>query len=125
MMREQGYFAERRAELGQLNARIFRAARIVVDTGLHIGDLGVDEAVAYMETNAGLPEPVARAEVSRYCAWPTQAPSYLTGSLEIERIRAALPRRGTRQPSLLPRRHRRHGLPAARPRRARRFWRRS
>ena len=41
-----------------------------------------------MQTNAGLPEPVARAEVSRYCAWPTQAPSYLTGSLEIERIRA-------------------------------------
>jgi uncharacterized protein (DUF885 family) len=88
MMREQDYFADQRAELGQLNARIFRAARIVVDTGLHIGDLGVEEAVAYMETNAGLPEPVARAEVSRYCAWPTQAPSYLTGSLEIERIRA-------------------------------------
>ena len=40
-----------------------------------------------MEANAGLPEPIARAEVSRYCAWPTQAPSYLTGSLEIERIR--------------------------------------
>ncbi len=87
MMREQGYFADPRAELGQLNARIFRAARIVVDTGLHIGDLGVDEAVAFMEANAGLPEPIARAEVSRYCAWPTQAPSYLTGSLEIERIR--------------------------------------
>jgi uncharacterized protein (DUF885 family) len=94
MMREQGYFADRRAELGQLNARIFRAARIVVDTGLHIGDLGVEEAVAYMETNAGLPEPVARAEVSRYCAWPTQAPSYLTGSLEIERIRAEYLARG-------------------------------
>jgi len=88
MMREQGYFADRRAELGHLNARIFRAARIVVDTGLHIGDLGVDDAVAFMETNAGLPEPVARAEVSRYCAWPTQAASYLTGSLEIERIRS-------------------------------------
>ncbi len=88
MMREQGYFADRRAELGHLNARSFRAARMVVDTGLHIGDLGVDEAVAFLEKNAGLPEPVARAEVSRYCAWPTQAPSYLTGSLEIERIRA-------------------------------------
>ena len=87
MMREQGYFADPRDELGQLNARVFRAARIVVDTGLHLGDLSVDEAVAFMETHAGLPEPVARAEVSRYCAWPTQASSYLTGSLEIERIR--------------------------------------
>ena len=88
MMREEGYFADAAAELGHLNARIFRAARVVVDAGLHIGDLGVDEAVAFLETNAGLPEPVARAEVGRYCAWPTQAAAYLTGSLEIERIRA-------------------------------------
>ena len=88
MMREQGYFPGAAAELGQLNSRIFRAARVVVDTGLHSGDTGVDEAVAFLQARAGLPEPVARAEVSRYCAWPTQAPSYLTGSLEIARIRA-------------------------------------
>jgi uncharacterized protein (DUF885 family) len=47
----------------------------------------VDEAVAFMSTKATLTEPTARAEVGRYCAWPTQASSYLTGSLEIERIR--------------------------------------
>jgi uncharacterized protein (DUF885 family) len=87
MMREQGFFTDARQELAHLDARIFRAARIVVDTSLHMGDMDVDEAVAFMTTRASLTEPVARAEVGRYCQWPTQASSYLTGSLEIERIR--------------------------------------
>jgi uncharacterized protein (DUF885 family) len=87
MMSEQGFFEDPRAELCYLDARIFRAARIIVDTGLHIGDLDFEGAVEIMRTRASLPEPVARAEVTRYCTWPTQAPSYLTGSLEIERIR--------------------------------------
>jgi uncharacterized protein (DUF885 family) len=89
LMREHGFFADRRHELCHLDARIFRAARIVVDTSLHIGDMAFEEAVEYMRTRASLSAPTARAEVGRYCAWPTQAASYLTGSLEIERIRAA------------------------------------
>jgi uncharacterized protein (DUF885 family) len=68
--------------------RIFRAARIIVDTALHCGDMDFDEAVTFMQTSASLSEPNARAEVIRYLAWPTQAASYLTGCLEIERIRA-------------------------------------
>lgn len=87
MMREQHFFDDPKAELCHLDARIFRAARIIVDTGLHIGDLDVEGAVRIMTTKASLPEPVARAEVGRYCNWPTQAPSYLTGSLEIEGLR--------------------------------------
>jgi uncharacterized protein (DUF885 family) len=87
VMREHGYFADPRDELLHLNARIFRAARIVVDTALHSGDMTVDEAIGHMQRRAGLTEPVARAEVHRYCAWPTQAASYLTGCLEIERLR--------------------------------------
>jgi uncharacterized protein (DUF885 family) len=87
MMREEGFFTDPRQELCHLDARIFRAARIVVDTSLHIGDMTVDEAVTFMSTKATLTEPTARAEVGRYCAWPTQASSYLTGALEIERIR--------------------------------------
>lgn len=88
VMREAGFFAEPAHDLCHLDARIFRAARIVVDTSLHIGDMGVDEAVEFMRTRASLSEPTARAEVGRYCTWPTQASSYLTGSLEIERIRS-------------------------------------
>jgi uncharacterized protein (DUF885 family) len=88
VMREQGFFSDLGAELAHLDARIFRAARIVVDTGLHMGDLSFEEAVEFMRTRASLTEPTARAEVGRYCSWPTQAAAYLTGALEIERIRA-------------------------------------
>lgn len=87
LMREQGFFTDPRHELCQLDARIFRAARIVVDTSLHTGDMTFEEAVTFMSTKASLSEPTARAEVGRYCSWPTQAASYLTGALEIDRIR--------------------------------------
>ena len=86
MMRSQGFFEDPRDELCHLDARIFRAARIVVDTSLHTGEMSFDEAVEHMTTKASLTEPTARAEVARYCAWPTQAASYLTGCLEIERL---------------------------------------
>jgi uncharacterized protein (DUF885 family) len=49
--------------------------------------MSFDEAVDFMRTKANLPEPTAHAEVARYCAWPTQASAYLTGCLEILRIR--------------------------------------
>jgi uncharacterized protein (DUF885 family) len=86
-MREQGFFEEPLQELFHLNATRFRAARIVVDTSLHLGEMTEDEAVRYMMAKAAMPEPTARAEVGRYCAWPTQASAYLTGCLEILRIR--------------------------------------
>ncbi len=86
MMRDQGFFTEPAHQLGQLEARLFRAARIVVDTSLHLGEMTVDEACEHMTTHTALPPDTARAEVVRYCAWPTQAPSYLTGALEIGRM---------------------------------------
>jgi uncharacterized protein (DUF885 family) len=87
LMREQGFFTDPRQEMSQYEATLFRAARIIVDTSLHVGDMSFDEAVDFMRTKANLPEPTARAEVARYCAWPTQASAYLTGCLEIVRIR--------------------------------------
>ncbi|MFN2613802.1 MAG: DUF885 domain-containing protein [Actinomycetota bacterium] len=87
MMREEGFFEQPSHELCQVDARIFRAARIIVDTSLHIGDMTFEGAVKFMMEKSSLSEPTARAEVGRYCSWPTQASSYLTGSLEIERIR--------------------------------------
>jgi uncharacterized protein (DUF885 family) len=89
MMREQGFFTDLRHEMYQYEATIFRAARIVVDTSLHLGEMTWDEAVRFMVEHTALTEPTARAEVTRYCAWPTQASSYLTGCLEIVRIREA------------------------------------
>ena len=87
MMRERGFFSDLAAEMFQYEATIFRAARIIVDTSLHIGEMTFDEAVDFMMSSTNLTEPTARAEVTRYCSWPTQASSYLTGCLEIVRIR--------------------------------------
>jgi uncharacterized protein (DUF885 family) len=89
VMRERGFFTEPIHELYHLEATIFRAARIIVDTSLHMGDMSYEDAVRFMTTRLPMPEPTARAEVGRYCWWPTQASAYLTGCLEILRIRAA------------------------------------
>jgi uncharacterized protein (DUF885 family) len=88
LLREHGYFTEPAHELAHLEARLFRAARMIVDTALHCGDQTPEEAEEFMTTKASLTPGTAKGEVSRYCATPTQAPSYLTGSLEIEDIRA-------------------------------------
>lgn len=88
MMDEQGFFTDPAARLGFLQARLFRAARIVVDVSLHIGEMDREGAERHMVTQAGMEESVARAEVLRYTAWPTQAASYLTGCLVIEDLRA-------------------------------------
>jgi uncharacterized protein (DUF885 family) len=60
-----------------------------------MNEMTFDEAVKYMVERGNLTEPNARAEVGRYCSWPTQASSYLTGMLEIMEIRTRwLARRG-------------------------------
>ncbi len=87
VMREQGFFTDPKHLLYQYEATIFRAARIVVDTSLHTGEMTFDQAVKHMVEKGNLTEPNARAEVGRYCSWPTQASSYLTGMLEIVDIR--------------------------------------
>jgi uncharacterized protein (DUF885 family) len=66
--------------------RLFRAGRIVVDTSLHLGEMTIAEATAFMAERCGFPVPTARREVLRYCSYPTQASAYLTGALEIERM---------------------------------------
>jgi uncharacterized protein (DUF885 family) len=88
VMREHGFFQEPLQELYHLEATIFRAARIIIDTSMHLGEMTVDEAVTYLVDRLAMPEPTARAEIGRYAWWPTQASAYLTGCLEILRIRA-------------------------------------
>ena len=87
MMREAGFYDDPRHVLYQYEATLFRAARIVVDTSLHLGEMTHEEAVRFMLEHSSMTEPTAIAEVTRYCSWPTQASSYLTGCLEILRIR--------------------------------------
>ena len=96
VMREQGFFSDPRHLLFQYEATLFRAARIVVDTSLHTREMTFDQAVDFMVKNGNLTPPNAKAEVGRYCSWPTQASSYLTGMLEIIDIRTRwLAKRGS------------------------------
>lgn len=87
MMRERGFFTEPIQELYQLEATIFRAARIIIDTSMHLGEMTFDEGVAFLVDRLAMPEPTARAEVGRYAWWPTQASAYLTGCLAILDLR--------------------------------------
>jgi uncharacterized protein (DUF885 family) len=87
LLRSVGYYTSRASLMGHVEARLFRAARMVVDTALHCGDMTPAEAESFMVARTALTPGTAVGEVKRYCAWPTQAPSYLTGALEIDLIR--------------------------------------
>src|SRR4029079_13416389 len=60
VMRERGFFEDPVQELHHLNASLFRAAPIIADTSLHLGEMTFDEAVTYMMDTAAMPEPVAK-----------------------------------------------------------------
>jgi uncharacterized protein (DUF885 family) len=71
----------------QLNWRLQRAARIVLDVGLHVGGLSVEEAVAFLVDRVRLNREQAESSVNAYTQSPTYFPAYLVGLLEIRRIR--------------------------------------
>jgi len=81
-------------DLGRLQAEIFRAARLVVDTGIHAHRWTYEQAVEYLHENTGLDEAFVRSEVVRYIVLPGQATAYKIGMLKIlelrERAEAAL-----------------------------------
>ncbi len=84
---EAGRYADDpQGNIGRLRMELLRAARAVVDTGIHALGWSRTEAVAYL-TDLGFPDSQAAAEVDRYIVWPGQAPSYLIGMLEILRLR--------------------------------------
>lgn len=89
LMGREGFYTTPDARLTQLRMRLWRAARVVIDPSIHTGRMTYDEAVRYLVERVGLEEPDARGEVNRYTTWPTQAPSYLVGMMEIVRIRDA------------------------------------
>ncbi len=82
-----GVFDDPLQYVGFLHSRLFRANRLVVDTGLHAKSWTRAQAIAYFLDNSPMSEADATAEVDRYMAWPGQALAYMTGALEIERLR--------------------------------------
>jgi uncharacterized protein (DUF885 family) len=84
---EQGFHPTPLDHVGQLQAELFRAARLVVDTGLHAKRWTREQAIEWMARNTGLPESDVVAEVERYIVDPGQACGYKIGQLEILRLR--------------------------------------
>jgi uncharacterized protein (DUF885 family) len=83
-----GLFRDPYTRFGHLQAQMFRAARLVVDTGLHAQGWPRDKALAYMIEQTGHDAGVMAAEVDRYLAQPGQALSYMMGKLKIQELRA-------------------------------------
>jgi len=75
-------------DLGRLQAEMFRAVRLVVDTGLHAKRWSREQAIDYMVTNTGMTEAEVTREIERYAVWPGQATAYKTGQLAILDARA-------------------------------------
>ncbi len=75
-------------ELGQIQASLFRAARLVVDTGLHAMRWSRDQAIDTMTSIDGSPRSAATTEIERYCIRPGQACAYMIGKLTWLRLRA-------------------------------------
>lgn len=74
-------------DLGRLQAEMFRAVRLVVDTGIHAKRWSREEAIEYMLAKTGMTEDEVTREIERYSVWPGQATSYKTGQLAILELR--------------------------------------
>jgi uncharacterized protein (DUF885 family) len=83
-----GTYADPYSEYGRLTSEMWRAIRLVVDTGLHAKGWTERQAVAYMQENSSIPEQAVRAEIRRYITWPGQATSYKIGMIRIQELRA-------------------------------------
>ncbi len=86
---EMGLFANDAERFGMLDAQAWRAARLVVDTGLHALRWPRQRSIDFLR-NSGLTDTDAVIETDRYISWPGQALTYMIGQLEIQRLRADL-----------------------------------
>jgi uncharacterized protein (DUF885 family) len=75
-------------DLGRLQAEMFRAVRLVVDTGLHAKRWSREQAIAYMVEKTGMSEAEVTREIERYVVWPGQATGYKVGQLALLKMRA-------------------------------------
>jgi len=85
---EHGMYEDPYDDFGRLTYEMWRAMRLVVDTGLHSKGWPAEKAVQYMLDNSALTEVNIRKEVDRYIAWPGQATGYKIGELKIRELRA-------------------------------------
>ncbi|MFF8187565.1 DUF885 domain-containing protein [Microbacterium sp. NPDC016588] len=95
LMQQLGYLDDPADRLGMLDGQRMRAARVVLDIGVHLGKPRLDGegvwdhdyALAFMLRNVNMPEEFVKFEVNRYLGWPGQAPSYKVGQRIWEQVR--------------------------------------
>ena len=85
--KEMGFYGDPMSEFGMLSTQLWRAVRLVVDTGIHSKRWDREQAIDYFLNNALLSERDATKEVERYFNWPGQATSYMIGQLRILELR--------------------------------------
>lgn len=83
-----GLYATPAENFGRLNMEMWRAARLVVDTGIHVCGWSRDQAIAYLSALVSIPRDTVEAEVDRYIALPGQALAYQPGNLKFRELRA-------------------------------------
>ncbi|MBW4026654.1 MAG: DUF885 domain-containing protein [Acidobacteria bacterium] len=86
--KDVGFYQDPYSDYGRLEADIFRAIRLVVDTGVHSQHWTRQQMVDYFHAHSGLDDATVQAEVDRYIAWPAQALGYKMGQLKILELRA-------------------------------------
>jgi uncharacterized protein (DUF885 family) len=92
-MARNGFYLNADDSLAWLQMRLWRTARVIIDPSIHTGRMTNEQAVQFLVEEVGLERSAAEAEVNRYTTWPTQAPSYIIGWLEIEKLKEELQER--------------------------------
>jgi uncharacterized protein (DUF885 family) len=85
--KEVGFYQDPVSDYGRLSSELFRAVRLVVDTGIHAKGWSRDQVVEFMRKSGAVDEPTIQSETDRYISWPAQALSYKLGQLKIRELR--------------------------------------
>jgi uncharacterized protein (DUF885 family) len=85
--KEVGFYQDPVSDYGRLSSELFRAVRLVVDTGIHSKGWSRDQVVEFFRKSGAVDEPTLQAETDRYISWPAQALSYKLGQLKFRELR--------------------------------------
>jgi uncharacterized protein (DUF885 family) len=85
--KEVGFYQDPVSDYGRLSSELFRAVRLVVDTGIHSKRWTRDQVVEFFRKSGAVDEPTIQSETDRYISWPAQALSYKLGQLKIRELR--------------------------------------